>query len=81
MKESKKNTGWQNDTEKLKRRDQVAVTELRTGYSRATHSNKMEGTPEKLTLEHIIWQCEETEEERPKSNMTKEVWEKGEKCW
>jgi hypothetical protein len=34
MKERKKNTGWQNDTEKLKRRDQVAVTWLRTGYSR-----------------------------------------------
>jgi hypothetical protein len=38
-------TGWQNDTKKLKRRDQVAVTRLRTGYSyRATHRNKMEGT-------------------------------------
>jgi hypothetical protein len=41
MKERKKNTGWQNDTEKLKRRDQVAVTRLRTGYSLATHRNKM----------------------------------------
>jgi hypothetical protein len=46
----------------------------------------MEGTPdpdcpfssEKLTLEHILWQCKETEEERRKSNMTKEVWEKEE---
>jgi hypothetical protein len=43
----------------------------------------MEGIPDpycpfcsaKLTL----WQCEETEEERRKSNMTKEVCEKGEK--
>jgi hypothetical protein len=47
----------------------------------------MEGIPDpdclfcsaKLTLEHILWQCKETEEERRKSNMTKEVWEKGEK--
>jgi hypothetical protein len=31
MKERKKNTGWQNDTKKLKKRDQVAVTRLRTG--------------------------------------------------
>jgi hypothetical protein len=44
----------------------VAVTRLRTGYSRT------------LTLEHILWQCKETEEERRKSNITKEIWEKGE---
>jgi hypothetical protein len=45
---------------------------LRTGYSRATHRIKMEGTPgpnclfcsAKLTLEHILWQCKDTEEER-----------------
>jgi hypothetical protein len=93
MKERKKNKDWQNDTEKLKRRDQVAVeTRLRTGYSRTTHRNKMEGTPDpdcpfcsaKLTLEHILWQCKEAEKEIRKSNMTKNVWEKGEqgaKCW
>jgi hypothetical protein len=40
MKKRKKNMGLQNDTEKLKRRDQVEVTtSLRTGYSRATHRN------------------------------------------
>jgi hypothetical protein len=46
----------------------------------------MEGTPDpdcpfcsaKLTLEHILWQCKETEEERRKSNVTKVVWEKAE---
>jgi hypothetical protein len=46
----------------------------------------MEGNPDpdcpfcsaKLTLEHILWQCKETEEERRKNNMTKEIWEKGE---
>jgi hypothetical protein len=31
MKEINKNIGWQNDTEKLKRRDQVAITRFRTG--------------------------------------------------
>jgi hypothetical protein len=64
MKKRKKNMGWQNDTEKLKRHDQVVVTSLRTGYSRATHRIKIEGTPDpdcpfcsaKLTLEHILWQ-------------------------
>jgi hypothetical protein len=46
-----------------KRRDHVAVTRLRTGYSRATHRYKMEGTRDpdcpfcsaKLTLDHILW--------------------------
>jgi hypothetical protein len=46
MKERKKNTGWQNDTGKLKRCDQVAVNRLRTGYSRATHFNKMQENPD-----------------------------------
>jgi hypothetical protein len=80
MKERKKNTGWQNVIEKLKRRDQVAVTRLRTGYSRATHRNKIEGTLDtdcpfcsaKVTLEHMLWQCKDTEEERRKSNLTKD---------
>jgi hypothetical protein len=66
----------------LKRLNQVVITRLRTGY-RAAHRNKMEGSPNldcpfcsaKLTLEHILCQCKETEEERRKSNMTKEVWE------
>jgi hypothetical protein len=91
MKERKKNTCWQNDTEKLKRRDQVAVTRLRTGYSWATHSNKIEGASDpdcpfcsaKLLLEHILWQCEKTEKERRKSNMTKDERKekKEQKCW
>jgi hypothetical protein len=63
-------------------RSRKGATRLRTGYSRATHRNKMKGTPEadcsfwstKLTLK--LWQCKETEEERRKSNVTKEVWEK-----
>jgi hypothetical protein len=43
MKERKKNMGWQNNTEKLKRLDQVAVARLRTGYrlpvlQRKTHT-------------------------------------------
>jgi hypothetical protein len=55
----------------------MAVTRLRTGYNRATHSNKMEGTPDpdgsfcnpNLTLEHIR-----------KISKTKEIWEKGEEA-
>jgi hypothetical protein len=43
MKERKKNMGWQD--EQRKRHDQVAVSRLRTDYSRATHRNIIEGTP------------------------------------
>jgi hypothetical protein len=31
-----------------------------------------------LTLEQILWQCKEKEEEERNSSMTKEVWAKGE---
>jgi hypothetical protein len=83
--ERMKNTGWQNDTEKLKRHDR-AVTRLGTRYSKATHRKKKKGTSDpdctffsaKLTLAPILWQCKETEEERRKSNMTKVLWKKGE---
>jgi hypothetical protein len=81
MKERNKNTGWQNknDTVKLKRHDRVAVTRLRTGYSRASYRNKMEGTPEpacpfcsaKLTLKHIQTN-KQTNSERNRGRKTKE---------
>jgi hypothetical protein len=55
-------------------------------HGRATHRYKIEGTLDpdcpfcsvKLTLEHILWQCKETEEERRENNMIKEVWQNGE---
>jgi hypothetical protein len=43
----------QSDTEKLKRRNQVAATKLRAGYSRATHRNKMEGNPD-LSINELM---------------------------
>jgi hypothetical protein len=75
MKKLKKIMGWQNDTKKLKSRDQAGVTRLRTGYSRATHRNTIEGTPDP----DILWQCKETEEERRKKYGRKE--KKEQKCW
>jgi hypothetical protein len=92
MKKRKINTSWQNDNEKLKRHDRVAVIRLRTGYTRTTHLNKMEGTPDpdcsfcsvKLTREHILWQCKKTEEEIRKSNMARPCGRKEkneQKCW
>jgi hypothetical protein len=47
----------------------VAVTKLKTGYSRDTHRNKIERT---------LDSDKETEEDRRNINMTEEVWKKGE---
>jgi hypothetical protein len=80
MKERKKNTGWQNDTEKLKRRDQVAVTVGSHTVTKKRHLGPRLPVLQHKThtsLEHILWQCKKTEKERRKSNMTKEVWKKG----
>jgi hypothetical protein len=77
MKERKKNTSCQNDTEKLKRRNQVAVTRLRTGYSRATHRNKMKGT-RLLVLQHKFHtRTHPMAKQRNRGSWTKKVWEKG----
>jgi hypothetical protein len=61
--------------------EQVVETILRAGYSRATHRNKMEGTPgkERLFCSIIIWQLKETEEERRKRNIFNFQFQQ--KCW
>jgi hypothetical protein len=74
------------DTNAMKRRDQVVISRLRTGYTRATHSQIInhEPPPEcpycntKLTTDHILWTCKETEEKRNRNNITSDIW-KGEK--
>jgi hypothetical protein len=38
MKERKKNTGWQNDTGELKKRDQVAVTMQIENWLQQSHT-------------------------------------------
>jgi hypothetical protein len=76
-----------NDTSEMKRRDQVVISRLRTGYSRATYSQIInhEPPPEypfsytKLTTDHILWTCEETKPERNRINITSKVWKGGKK--
>jgi hypothetical protein len=62
MKERKKNMGWQNDTEKLKRCDQVAVTRWRTGYRLPVLQRKTHTRTHPMRVQR----------------KTKEVWAKGE---
>jgi hypothetical protein len=63
------------------RREQVVISRLRTGYTRATQSalvNK-ETSLEwlfcavNLTTDHILWHCKETETKRLQMDITKEI--------
>jgi ubiquitin-protein ligase len=67
------------------RREQVIISRLHTGYSRATHSAVMnkEPSPEypfcavNLTTDHILWHCKEAETKRLQMDITKEIWKGG----
>jgi hypothetical protein len=82
MRNRKQHKTRRNETSEMTRRDQVAGSRLRTGYSRATHAHiiNQEPTPEypfcytKLTTDHILWTCKDTEPERIRMNITSEVW-------
>jgi hypothetical protein len=69
----------------LSRKEQVVVSRLNTGYTRATHRHVIEKSPSpecpfcgmSLTTEHIIWECTETTIERIRTGTTKDVWTDG----
>jgi hypothetical protein len=64
----------------------VVISRLRTGYTRATHGPRMIGinNPQcpfcdtTLTVDHVLWDCKETEEIKRELQMTPEVWKEGE---
>jgi hypothetical protein len=72
-------------TKGMPRKEQVAISRLRTGDMRATHGPKMEGVSNPLCLscnthlsvDHILWECKETEDQRTNMNMKKEQWNNG----
>jgi hypothetical protein len=72
MKERKPHHIMNTNTKTLTRREQVFISRLRTGYTRATHSAVIDKEPspecpfcaENLTTDHIIWNCKETETKR-----------------
>jgi hypothetical protein len=69
----------------MNRREQVVVGRLRTGYTRATHASVMNKDLStecpfctvKITVDHILWNCKETEIKRLQKNITKEIWKGG----
>jgi hypothetical protein len=70
-----------------KRKEQMAISRLRTGYTRATHGPKMEGMDNPLcpfcntdlSVDDILWDCKETEDQRTRMDMNKEQWINGKK--
>jgi hypothetical protein len=69
------------NTKTMNRHEQVAVSRLRTGYTRATHSviNKDLSTEcpfcaVKITIDHILWDCKKTEITQLQMNIIQEIW-------
>jgi ribosomal protein L37AE/L43A len=65
----KKEIEWNKNTKKMKRRDQVVISRLGTGYTMTTHVyiiNKQDNFNEcpfcnvRLTVYRILWDCKET---------------------
>jgi hypothetical protein len=80
MKKRKLDVDRKEDTKGMPRKEQVAI-------SRLTHAPKMErvSTPQcplcntYLFVDHILWWCKETEDQRMNMNMSKEQWINGKK--
>jgi hypothetical protein len=65
-------------TKKMKRRDQVIISRLRTNYTMATHGyiiNKQDYNV-RLTVDYILWDFKEPEAERQRSNIQNKIWDK-----
>jgi hypothetical protein len=79
MRFRKKTIDWKDDSTNLSINEQVVVSRLRTGYTRATHRQVIEKTtsPEctfcgvSLTTELILWDCNY---EKRKIGTTKGIW-------
>jgi hypothetical protein len=71
----------------MPREEQIATSRLRTGYERPIHGPKMEGVSNPLcffsntylSVDHILWECKETEDQRMNMDMRKEQWINGKK--
>jgi hypothetical protein len=65
------------DTKKMQRKEQVVISRLRTGYTRATHGLKMEEVfnplcpfyNTDLSIDHILLECKGTEDQRTSMDM------------
>jgi hypothetical protein len=85
MKERKPHHIMNTNTITMTRHEQVAISRLRTGYTRATHSAVMDKYPSpecpfcavNLTTDQILWHCKETEPKQLQMDIIKEIWKGG----
>jgi hypothetical protein len=62
---------------------EVEKTRLQTGYTMVTHGNKQDNNEcpfcnVRLTVEHIFWNCKETEAKTQRANIQNNIWDKTE---
>jgi hypothetical protein len=78
MRFRKETIEWKDDSTNLSRKEQVVVSRLRKGYTRATHRHVIEKTPSPEcpfcgATKNILWKCTETTRKRKENGTTKEV--------
>jgi hypothetical protein len=82
MKKKKSDVDRREDTKGMQKKEQVAISRLRTGYTRATLGPKIEGVRNLLcsfcntylSVYHILWECKETEDQRMNMDMKNGIW-------
>jgi hypothetical protein len=80
MKERTPDVDRKKDTKRMARKKQLAISRLGTRYTSATRGPKMEGVSNplcpfcinQLSVDHILWECKETEDQRTNMDMKKE---------
>jgi hypothetical protein len=77
---------YDGDARGMTRSEQVLISRLRMGYTRATHGPRMNGITDPkcrfcdtgLTVDHVLWDCTETEQTKREMMKTPEIWKRGE---
>jgi hypothetical protein len=69
MKERKPNVDRKEDTKGMPRKEQVAISRPRTGIKRGITAPRWKGL---ATVDHILWECKRTEDQRTNMDMKKE---------
>jgi hypothetical protein len=85
MKERKPHHKINTNTKTMTRREQVVISRLLTGFTKATRSADISKEPSSecrfcavnLTNVRILWHCKETVTKRLQMNITKENWKGG----
>jgi hypothetical protein len=83
----KRDERWKNGNNRMKERKPEPISRLKTGYTKATHGLKMKGVGNPLcafcntdlSIDHILWECKETEDQRTSMDLNKEKWINGTK--